>query len=437
MKDRIEKSTNELKTSDSNDPSLTVANEELENILDEELSRLPEKLQAAVVLCDLDGLTQKQAAEQLSVAPATIAERVSKGRRLLRNHMVQRGATFTLAGFAACVAYSRESAVAMTGSFVADVAAKSTLYAAGKSALEIGVSSSVIQTANKVISVMTKAKYTAVCLAALAVSTFVASVPGILGTQRNSAMAGTVFQDTFDDGDHTDGLPVTWSPSPFQPGSIDSSSGDLVLAPNAESILALGIAAGVLNENLGDTSVRTQLRVTETGGGAFVSARNTAAQTPAEVTGYFAGIAFIPEFGGSIVIAGRSAVSGEQGQTFFQTTNGAQVALLPYDVRQTDTVLQLDVIEDKISVWAWREGQEMPADPQFAVTDSNFKEPGFVGAILNNGSSAQGTAMSQSIFRYVHVADMPIHEIVPEPSTAALGSFALTGLAIFTWRRRH
>ncbi len=78
---------------------------ELLAILDEELARLPERLRAAVVLCDLEGRTYEEAARHLGVRPGTLKSRLASARRRLRHRLIRRGvapATATLvAGLAA------------------------------------------------------------------------------------------------------------------------------------------------------------------------------------------------------------------------------------------------------------------------------------------------------------------------------------------------
>ena len=49
-------------------------------ILHEELGRLPEKYRTAVVLCDLEGLTQEQAARRLGWPDGTVRSRLARGR---------------------------------------------------------------------------------------------------------------------------------------------------------------------------------------------------------------------------------------------------------------------------------------------------------------------------------------------------------------------
>jgi RNA polymerase sigma factor (sigma-70 family) len=60
-------------------------------ILHEELGRLPEKYRTAVVLCDLEGLTQEQAARQLGWPAGTVRSRLSRGRDQLRGRLSRRG----------------------------------------------------------------------------------------------------------------------------------------------------------------------------------------------------------------------------------------------------------------------------------------------------------------------------------------------------------
>src|SRR5262249_25927914 len=57
--------------------------EDLQPLLDQELSRLPDRYRAAIVLCDLQGKTHKEAARQLSCPQGTLSARLSRGRALL------------------------------------------------------------------------------------------------------------------------------------------------------------------------------------------------------------------------------------------------------------------------------------------------------------------------------------------------------------------
>ena len=60
-------------------------------ILHEELGRLPEKYRTAVVLCDLEGLTQEQAARHLGWPDGTVRSRLARGREQLRDRLTRRG----------------------------------------------------------------------------------------------------------------------------------------------------------------------------------------------------------------------------------------------------------------------------------------------------------------------------------------------------------
>jgi RNA polymerase sigma factor (sigma-70 family) len=73
------------------DPGEEVTLREALTILDEEVSRLPVKLQAPVVLCYFEGLTNDEAAAELGCAGGTLRSRLLRARELLSVRLNRRG----------------------------------------------------------------------------------------------------------------------------------------------------------------------------------------------------------------------------------------------------------------------------------------------------------------------------------------------------------
>ena len=56
---------------------------ELLPVLDQELARLPDKYRTAIVLCELEGRSRKEAARQLGIPEGTLSSRLATGRKML------------------------------------------------------------------------------------------------------------------------------------------------------------------------------------------------------------------------------------------------------------------------------------------------------------------------------------------------------------------
>jgi RNA polymerase sigma factor (sigma-70 family) len=67
------------------------AGEDFGAAMHEEIERLPERYRVPVVLCDLEGRTQEQAARHLGCPVGTVKSRLARGRVLLRDRLTRRG----------------------------------------------------------------------------------------------------------------------------------------------------------------------------------------------------------------------------------------------------------------------------------------------------------------------------------------------------------
>ena len=137
---------------------------DIQPVLDLELAALPDHLRLPVVLCDLEGRTQRDAAKQLKVPPATLANRLAAARRRLAERLTARGITLSGGLFATVLGANVGRAAVPAGLCAA--AAKVGLGAVGAAAGV--VPDSVLQLSEGVLRMMMLSKLKAVTAVALA-----------------------------------------------------------------------------------------------------------------------------------------------------------------------------------------------------------------------------------------------------------------------------
>jgi RNA polymerase sigma factor (sigma-70 family) len=139
--------------------------------LDEEVSRLPERYRAPVVLCHLEGLTHAEAAARLRWPVGTVSGRLSRARDLLKDRLVRRGLAPTAGSMVALLA-NEGARAAVPEPLTTTTVRAATRLATGATSQAGAVSASALSLVNAVLraAVVVKLKVAAVALMVIAVA---------------------------------------------------------------------------------------------------------------------------------------------------------------------------------------------------------------------------------------------------------------------------
>jgi RNA polymerase sigma factor (sigma-70 family) len=150
--------------SDANAEPNTGMDESAYRLLHEEVSRLPEKYRAPIVLCYLEGRTNEEAARQLRCPTGTVVTWLARARKQLRSRLEHRGVAPAI-GLMAIGSWPRSEALAAAPDSLRELTVKAALVfvidhtatglvSARVSALAQGVLKSMMMTKLKLIAAM-------------------------------------------------------------------------------------------------------------------------------------------------------------------------------------------------------------------------------------------------------------------------------------------
>jgi RNA polymerase sigma factor (sigma-70 family) len=107
---------------------------DLQPLLDQELNGLPENYRLPILLCDLEGKTIKDAAQQLGWPQGSLAGRLARGRKLLAKRLASRGMALS-AGLLAAVVSQKAASAAVPTSLMSTTVKAAAVIAAGQAAV--------------------------------------------------------------------------------------------------------------------------------------------------------------------------------------------------------------------------------------------------------------------------------------------------------------
>jgi RNA polymerase sigma factor (sigma-70 family) len=181
--------------------------EELQPVLDRELSRLPDKYRLPVVLCDLEGRRRRDVAGQLQIPEGTLSSRLTTARRLLAKRLARHGLALSGGALATALSHGAASAGVPT-SLVSSTIKAANLNVAGQTAAA-GVSVKVAALTEGVLKAMLLTRLKAMVVGVLVVAVLGLGGGGLVWQSQAAEEAAQQASTAAPSGDKDDDLKKT------------------------------------------------------------------------------------------------------------------------------------------------------------------------------------------------------------------------------------
>jgi RNA polymerase sigma factor (sigma-70 family) len=165
----------------------------IKDILDDELSQLPEKYRMPIILFYLEGRSQTEIAELLNTKQPTVATQIKRGRELLSKRMRRHGIEIGVAMLAATMTANAHAA-SVPATFAATTAKAATMFAAGEIDDDGVLSANTLALTKGALSMLSISKFktvaVAIVVAAVVLSGSVAIVQRIANAEATRPVNG-------------------------------------------------------------------------------------------------------------------------------------------------------------------------------------------------------------------------------------------------------
>lgn len=385
---------------------------ELKRSVDEELAFLSARAREVLVLCDLEGRTQAEAARILGVTPDTVATRLEDGREALRKRLVRHGLPITVGGVSFALAKCAEAAPRVSPQLIHTTVHNTRVFLTGINAMKSMQGAKISMLAESALRAMVVTQWkTGACLVAIFATTLFggAVAPHVMP----AAHAG--FLETFDDvpsGTELHGAGLSgWD---IKEGPIFANSEESASSPN--SIGGDQSGRGVMFHAAADAStLYFSFLIAENSGSQSINVALVTSDAYDQfyhLLDYSAGpsIQFLEDRGEVEFVIYGEALPGDLPQEIVPLTDISAQTWYDGMIRiETDNTVTF--------------GHKLRTDSDFTLSNGHALPPGFetefVAVTMYGGNRLDN-----------------IGTIVPEPASAVLSLFTSIGM-LAVWRTRR